>query len=484
MFGDDAVALSDATEPERDRRSHSPCDYAERVDVPGDPTNAPAMASHRADCPRCCLESPGIEVNRLEPEDRDVVRLGEVGKRSRGAGKDHLAFGTDGQIEEDPLRPAHKAAEGVDQDRSAVLHLPRGEATAPPGVATVASVAVAFEVLIDGRAAIRDRPGGVERWARELATRLPSIAPGRYRVVSPGKPFANRLGQPWEQIMLPAIARAEGASLILCPANLAPVISRKAVTIIHDAAPLRHPEDYSRAYTAWHRLLLPRLVGSSRLIITPSEFSRSELVELLGADPGKVHVVSPGVAAGMALNVDPEPALERFALARPYVLTVASKVGRKNIPSLGQAAMQLAEQGIELVAVGGSRPEMRDSGPASGIRELGAVDGELLPALYAGAKLFVLPSLYEGYGLPVIEAMAAGLPVACSMSGGLREAAGGAALELDPNDPLGMARAISDLVADETRLAELRRLGLARVAGLSWGRCAELVDGLIRTALE
>ncbi|MEI7890277.1 MAG: glycosyltransferase, partial [Actinomycetes bacterium] len=149
--------------------------------------------------------------------------------------------------------------------------------------------------LINARAAMRPETGGVERWARELSIRLPLIRPEDYRVAAPPAKFVHRLGHLWEQALLPVLAWRRHARLILNPANLAPLASRHNVVVIHDAAPLRFPDDFSRLYTAWQRFLLPRLVSRAVKVIVPSEFSRAELIELCGADPGKIVVIHPGV---------------------------------------------------------------------------------------------------------------------------------------------------------------------------------------------
>ncbi|MCX6388088.1 MAG: glycosyltransferase [Solirubrobacterales bacterium] len=194
--------------------------------------------------------------------------------------------------------------------------------------------------LIDARAAIRAETGGVERWARELAVRLPRLRPSGYVVAEPHPVFAHRLGQPWEQCVLPLRASRMDASAILCPANLAPVASKRTVVVIHDAAPLRYPGDFSSAYTAWQRFLLPRLVRNALAVITPSEFSRRELIDLLNADPGRVHVVAPGVPDELFAREGSSPQEAQSELASqhgitgPYVLTVASKVKRKNLGAL------------------------------------------------------------------------------------------------------------------------------------------------------
>ena len=332
-------------------------------------------------------------------------------------------------------------------------------------------------VLINGRAAVRPEPGGVERWARELAGRLPALAPERYAVVRPPGALAHRAGHAWEQAVLPAVALARRAPLVLHPANTAPVALRRNVVVVHDAAALREPSWYSGAYAAWQRAVLPVVVRRARHVVTVSEFSRAELVELAAADPDRVTVVAGGVDHDrLHPGVDPAPARAALDLPRPYVLTVASRLPRKNLLALEPAARRLGELGIDLVAAGGTRPQFAEAASAGAVRALGLVPEALLPGLYAGAAAFVLPSLHEGFGLPVLEAMASGVPVVASDRGALPETCAGAALLVDPEDHTAIVDAVEAAIGDEHLVAA----GLARAASFSWSRTATEVDGVLR----
>jgi glycosyltransferase involved in cell wall biosynthesis len=332
-------------------------------------------------------------------------------------------------------------------------------------------------VLINGRAAIRPEPGGVERWARELAARLPALRPERYAVVRPPGALAHGAGHAWEQLALPAIAAVRRADLVLNPANTAAVGLRRNVVVVHDAAALREPAWYSAAYAAWQRAVLPVVVRRARHVVTVSEFSRDELVELAGADPARITVVPGGVDhAALHPAVDPAPARRALDLPRPYVLTVASRLPRKNLAALGPAAARLREAGVDLVAAGGTRPQFAiGHEPDGAVRSLGTVPEELLGALYRGATAFVLPSLHEGFGLPVLEAMASGVPVVASNRGALPATCGGAALLVDPDDHMAIADAIEEAIGDE----DLAAAGIARAARFSWERTAENVDNVV-----
>ncbi len=333
-------------------------------------------------------------------------------------------------------------------------------------------------VVINARAARRRELGGVERWARELSERLPRLRPERYRVLAPPAALAHRTGQVWEQAALPLAGRA--ARLILSPANLAPLVSRRNVVVIHDAAPLRGPQWYGRTYAGWHRFALPHVARGARLVLVPSQFVADELCGLLGLARSNVQVVPPGV--GERFDGASRPA-DAPQFDRPYVLAVGTDSIRKNFTLLDAVAPRLAREGLDVLIVGSGRGYLRSAAGGTGAQRLGYVSDAALAGLYANAKAFAMPSLYEGFGLPCIEAMAAGAPVVAADRAALPEACGGAATLVDPDDPETFAQALLEAALDATVRTPLIAAGHARAGALTWASTAERVDALIAAAL-
>jgi glycosyltransferase involved in cell wall biosynthesis len=335
-------------------------------------------------------------------------------------------------------------------------------------------------VAINARAAVRTEIGGVERYARELALGLPALRPDRYVVLAPPRWLAYRAGHAWEQAMLPV--RSRGCALVISPANLAPVLSDRSVVVIHDAAALSRPEVYSSQYVAYHRRVLPLIARRARLVITVSEFSKSELTDRLGVAPERITVIPGGVDERFGPDADPTPARERYGLARPYVLCVGTASARKNLTVLVGAACALEDRGIELVLAGSDRHYLR--GGEIPLRRLGYVTDQDLPGLYAGALALVMPSLHEGFGLPCLEAMACGIPVVAAAAGALPETCGGAAVIVPPHDSEAFTRALLAVIGDTPTRRDLISAGRRRAAGYSWRQTAALTDAAIAASLR
>ena len=336
-------------------------------------------------------------------------------------------------------------------------------------------------ILLNARAAARATITGVERWTAQLLPRLRALAPERYAVVAPPPRARGRgSGQAWEQLALPLLARRMRAQIIFSPANLAPVMWPRNVLMLHDAAVLREPEAYSRAYALWHRTVGVRSARRALRVLTVSEFSRRELIKLAGLDPERVVVVHGGVDDRFTPAADHERAAAALGLSHPYVLTVATDDRRKNLPALAETVRGLGALGIELVWAGEARPYFSQARAIEGAHALGYVADEHLAGLYRGALAFVLPSRYEGLGLTCLEAMACGTPVVAADRAALPETCGDAALLVDPDDPGAVAAAVLRAISDDSLRSRLRADGLARARERTWDRAARETDVLLR----
>ena len=340
-------------------------------------------------------------------------------------------------------------------------------------------------IVLNGRAAARREISGVERTAIELLGRLRKIAPQLYTVMSPRTSRGGALaGHAWEQLALPARAKRMGALLVYCPANLGPLLGPPSVVVLHDASVWKGPASFSTAYSLWHKRVEAAAARRATQVVTVSEFSRRELVEVLDLDPDRVAVIPNGVDERFTPSADPAPACDAHGLSRPYVLTVATARTQKNLGVLGPLAQHLAPQGIDVVWAGGARDYLPSAPVDGGVRPLGYVADEHLPGLYAGARAFVLPSLYEGFGITCIEAMACGTPVVAADRAALPETCAGAALLVDPDDGRELVEAVQAAVSDASCRERLRGAGLERAAQLSWDQAAAKTDVLLRDVAQ
>jgi glycosyltransferase involved in cell wall biosynthesis len=279
-----------------------------------------------------------------------------------------------------------------------------------------------------------------------------------------------------EQTLLPAAARRAGIDLLHNTLNTAPAIpGLPQVTTIHDVIYKRYPET-AGLLNAGVAVLVPLAARRSRRVITVSNAAKEDIVRFLGVRSDRVDVTPNGPGLPEPANpLAPEELRRRFALGdAPLVLTVAAKRPHKNLGRLIDAVARLETDAV-LVVPGFETPHEAELRARAGerIRFLGWVADDELDGLYRAARCFVLPSLAEGFGLPVLEAMLRGTPVACSRVSSLPEVAGDAALYFDPLDPAAIEEAIAHLLADEQLRARLRATGLERARTFTWEAAAE-----------
>ena len=356
----------------------------------------------------------------------------------------------------------------------------------------------------------------MEVYARELVARLARIdglrltafvaregaaagdAPWGQAVPMEVLPVRARNRVEWvrgEQQHLPGAADRAGCDVVHSLASTAPLRGRAArVTTIHDLNYKLVPDAHFGLRGLGMRMLVPAAARRSRRVIAISSSTRDDLVEHLRMDPARIDVVPQGVAPPPPDPPTPERELrERLGLGdRPVVLSASAKRPHKNLARLLLALAGIPAERRPMLVVPGYRTpyeaELRAQAEAASVAG-DVVWAPWLPAadlegLHALAACVVFPSLYEGFGLPVLEAMARGVPVACSDRSSLPEVAGDAALLFDPEDAGAIGAAVERLLGDAGLRAELVRRGRERAARFTWERTAELTAAVYERALS
>ena len=267
----------------------------------------------------------------------------------------------------------------------------------------------------------------------------------------------------------------------------APLFTRVPVVVtVHDISFLTHPWYFTRSRSAQLRSTVRRTVMMAARILTPSEFSKRAIIDAYGLDEERVHVVPNGVSSSfrpVAREVAARRVQARFGINAPFVLTVGDLQPRKNHVGLFRAFEELLREHPSLphhLVVTGKRTwhghrvhQAAAASPVAGrIHFTDFVDDTDLVQLYSACDLFVFPSLYEGFGLPILEAMACGRAVACSDTSAMPEVADSAALLFDPSSTSQMTRAMRDILVDPALRLRMERLGGQRAAQFSWQNTA------------
>ncbi|MGE0049293.1 MAG: glycosyltransferase family 4 protein [Acidithiobacillus sp.] len=319
---------------------------------------------------------------------------------------------------------------------------------------------------------------GVPRYLKELLQRMPESG---LRQISPDLPLSGIRAHLWEQSLLPLRARG---NLLWSPGNAGPLTISKQVVTIHDVVSLDHPEWLNPRFAAWYRFLTPKLARRVRRVITVSEFTKIRLLETTGISEEKIIVIPLGVDprfAPMDQTNTSEIAKKLGLRSDHYVLSLGSLEPRKNLGRLLRAWEIVSDRlptDIWLVVSGakGNRMVFQDVPELKKLPDrvflTGRVADEDLPKLYAGAMAFAYPSVYEGFGLPPLEAMASGAPTLVGNCASLPEVVGDAAVRVDPFDIEAIAEGLLRLLEDDTMRTKLRANGLKRVAQFNWERTA------------
>jgi glycosyltransferase involved in cell wall biosynthesis len=344
-------------------------------------------------------------------------------------------------------------------------------------------------VAVDVNPATRAAVTGTEVYTREVCSRLSTAAPEiRWRFFA-SRPRAGLgmdvmvipLRRLWSQVRLPLALASERPELLFVPAHAIPFAwPGKALTVVHDLAFERFPQAYSPAERAYLRITTRWATIRCPLLVTVSESTKADLVSMYGVRPERVRVVPLGASAP-EVAAAPTSRLAEMGLTGDFVLQVGRIETRKNQAAALAAVERL--DGVTLVLAG---PE-RDSALAARLRSsrrcrvLGQVDQPTLELLYKRARAVIVPSLYEGFGLPVLEAMARGKVVVAAKASSLPEVGGDAALYFhDAADPEQLAKVLEVALGDEPLRKSLAKAARERAGAFTWDRCAAGVAAVIR----
>lgn len=343
------------------------------------------------------------------------------------------------------------------------------------------------------------RAAGVSTYVAELLAHLPSAAPdlsltafvapaapptpGIRQIVSPVPTQRALVRIPWEQVALPVEAAVRALDVLHGTVNVVPfVTAAPSVVTVHDLSFLRLPERFPRAKVLYLTLAVRASVGRARRVIAVSENTRRDLIELLDVPEEKVDVVYSGVNTRFQpLDPDCVRTLHQAYGNRPFILYVGTLEPRKNLDVLIRAYARAREDGIphRLVLAGGGGwmydslfTLVRALGVEEDVHFAGYVAPADLPRWYNAADLFAYPSAYEGFGLPVLEAMACGTPIITTGGGALQEVAGKVGVTVEPGSVLSLQSAMTQVLEDATLRNKMRQAGLERARLFRWDRTA------------
>ncbi|WP_407692935.1 glycosyltransferase family 4 protein [Pyxidicoccus xibeiensis] len=355
-------------------------------------------------------------------------------------------------------------------------------------------------VLLDLRM-VRGRLHGIARYALELARRMPSLAPDlRFSALVPPEGLPAELGalaprlpllralagflSPLEQPALAAdLARVKPDVFHATSFSLPLFWSGKLVATLHDANHLALAEQYTPAQSIYYRVVVGPRAKRASALVTVSEFSREELAKHLKLSPYRLQVIPNGVDSRFqpATAAEAREFRERHALPARYVAAVGNAKRFKNLELLKHFAADLP---VPVVLLAGKGAVAHELGLHENVLDLEELPEADMPLFYGAAAALLLPSKYEGFGLPALEAMAAGCPVLAADATALPEVVGNAALKLPPDDAAAWREATLRVLRDDGLRSELTELGRERAARFTWDDCARRMLAVYRRVLE
>lgn len=327
---------------------------------------------------------------------------------------------------------------------------------------------------------------GAQRYAAEMSKAFKELRPDGAEFLTPkkivskeisgfldAKPLGKLSGHLWEQVELPRYLKGKDNPLLINLANTAPLNYENQIVTIDDLSFLRHPEWFSKIFYLYYSFLIPRITKKSKQIITISDFSKREIIELLGIPESKIMVIYPSISKEF---IDPRPIDNKYG---NYILAVSSLDQRKNFNNLIAAFNSLNLSDTKLIIVGktdnmifsGKRIDVKNN--LNNVVFTGYISDYELAGLYKNARIFIYPSFYEGFGLPPLEAMGCGCPVVISRLASLPEVCGDAAYYINPYKAEDIAEAIRNILNNGFLREDLINKGRERIKLFSWRDSAQ-----------
>lgn len=351
----------------------------------------------------------------------------------------------------------------------------------------------ALSMIINARF-LSQKITGVQRFAIEISRAIKKQNPSAVFVSPRGiihTDLANELeavtfgrfgGHVWEQFELPVFLKKNNYPLLLNLSNTAPLFYNRNIVTIHDLAFYHHPEWFSKSFSILYRFLLPRLAKKALHVITVSNYSKNDILSVFGLSTSKVSVVYNGVSEFL----DSQNKLHKeTSFKKPYLLCVGSLDPRKNLSRL-LIAFSKINYDVDLLVVGSKNKIFSNSNIESmvandsRVKLLGYVTDCQLRNLYAFATVFIYPSLFEGFGIPPIEAQSQGCPVMASNITSLPEVLGSSALLFDPYSVKDIENKMNILLSDEKMQSQFRTYGYKNVTKYNWTHSAKQILQLVQ----
>lgn len=352
-------------------------------------------------------------------------------------------------------------------------------------------------VYINGRF-LTQKITGVQRFAREVVVALDNIVGSKnsninfillvprraqinikYKNISIEK-IGFFKGHVWEQVNLLLKTKNH---LLLNFCNSAPAFKKKQVATIHDASIYAYKNNFSVLFLAWYRVLFWMIIRNSKNILTVSKFSHNELCKYTNIDSKKIKIVYEGCEHIHRIKSDID-VFEKHHVCKPYVLAVSSIDPRKNFINIIEAMKTSGAVNYNVIIAGSRNNQVFSKGKElsipSSVKFIGYVTDEELKALYENAFCFIYPSLYEGFGLPPLEAMSVGCPVIVSKRASLPEICDIGAIYCDPLSPYDIRRKIDMLYKDANLQSDLKKIGFLRSKRFLWRRSAEKILDIVK----